>query len=115
MSDWVKAALHKLRNRQGVFELRLGRLERKVGLVAPPEDESEEESVQDYDWKISAKKAASELGLVILAAVAVALGNALVDPASVGFALPADKLWLVPVLSAAGRGLLNWAKNRNKR
>ena len=72
--------------------------------------------MQSYSLKITAKKAASELGLVLLAAVAVALGGAMLEPATVGVELPSSEVGVLAtaILSALGRGLINWAKNRTK-
>ena len=70
-----------------------------------------------YSFKTTLKKAATELALVAAAAVAVAVGEVLINPGSVGLDLPTGEVGLMAmaVLAAIGRGLINAAKNMGKR
>jgi hypothetical protein len=69
-----------------------------------------------YSFKLTMKKAASELGLVVAAAVAVALSKAFMDPASAGLELPQSEMGVLAtaVLAAVGRALANMAKHLGK-
>lgn len=72
--------------------------------------------MEGYSLKVTLKKAGSQLLLVAGAALAVAVGEVLINPGSVGLDLPTGEAGLVAmaVLAAVGRGLINWAKNRGK-
>ena len=73
------------------------------------------EHVKPYNPAITAKKALGELaltgGAVVLAALAGVFGEWLVGGGA-ALLLPPRYLILAPLLAAAGRALLNYAKNK---
>lgn len=71
----------------------------------------------NYSFKVTLKKAGIELALVAGAAVLVAVGEAMINPGSVGLDLPTGEIGLaaLTVLAAIGRGLINMGKNIGKR
>lgn len=72
--------------------------------------------MQEYSFGKTLKKAGGELLLVVGAAVAGAVGGALVNTASIGLELPPGEtgVMVTAILAAVGRAFINWAKNRRK-
>jgi len=66
----------------------------------------------EYSGWITVKKGLQHVALVAVAAAAVAVGNFLMDPVATAAVLPPKYLFVVPILSAAGASLINWAKHR---
>lgn len=69
--------------------------------------------MHQYSSWITVKKGLQHMALIAVAAALVAIGNFLSDQAATTAVLPAKYLFLVPVLSALGASLLNWAKHKD--
>ena len=70
-----------------------------------------------YSFRVTAKKVAGQFLLVASAAVLAALGSALLEPSSVGIALPEGPLGVTAtaVLAAIGRGAINMSKQLGRK